>query len=47
VEDNLAGFPWPLAWGLDSGHLAPNLTLPLGMTASVADDGRRLWLGEG
>jgi len=47
VEDSLAGFAWPLAWGLDSGHLAPNLTLPLGLTASLAEDGRRLWLGEG
>lgn len=33
--DALAGFSWPLAWGLPSGHLAPNLTLPLGLPARL------------
>jgi muramoyltetrapeptide carboxypeptidase len=47
VEDSLAGFAWPLAWGLDSGHLRPNLTLPLGLTATLETKDRRLWLGEG
>ena len=47
VEDSLAGFAWPLAWGLDSGHLAPNLTLPLGLAASLDGDGQLLRLGEG
>jgi muramoyltetrapeptide carboxypeptidase len=46
VEDSLAGFSWPLAWGLDSGHLRPNGTLPLGLTVSM-DGGERLRLGEG
>lgn len=45
VEESTGGYPWPLAWGLDSGHLRPNLTLPLGLTASEGG-GLRLWLGE-
>jgi muramoyltetrapeptide carboxypeptidase len=47
VEDSLTGFPWPLAWGLPSGHLRPNLTLPLGLMASLESGERRLWLGGG
>ena len=39
IADNLRGFAWPLAWGLESGHRAPNLTLPLGMAARL-DAGR-------
>jgi muramoyltetrapeptide carboxypeptidase len=35
IADNLRGFEWPLAWGLESGHRAPNLTLPLGMAARL------------
>lgn len=31
VEQSVAGFDWPLAWGLESGHLRPNRTLPLGL----------------
>jgi muramoyltetrapeptide carboxypeptidase len=31
----LAGFSWPLARGLPSGHFAPNLTLPLGLPARL------------
>lgn len=44
VEDALAGFSWPLAWGLESGHVAPNRTLPVGLPARL--DGGRLLLGE-
>jgi muramoyltetrapeptide carboxypeptidase len=48
IEDNLSGFSWPLAWGLESGHRFPNLTLPLGLPARL-DAGRtggcRLALG--
>jgi muramoyltetrapeptide carboxypeptidase len=47
VEDSLAGLARPLAWGLDSGHLRPNLTLPLGLMATLESKERRLWLGEG
>jgi muramoyltetrapeptide carboxypeptidase len=45
VAESLGGFPWPLAWGLDSGHLRPNLTLPLGLTASLEGGDRHLWIG--
>jgi muramoyltetrapeptide carboxypeptidase len=39
VADSLSAFPWPLAWGLDSGHRPPNLTLPLGLPARLAAGG--------
>ncbi len=50
VEEGLAGFSWPLAWGLDVGHRAPNLTLPLGLMARMEAEagvprGNRLTLG--
>jgi muramoyltetrapeptide carboxypeptidase len=45
VMDGLAHFSWPLAWGLESGHATPNLTLPLGLPARLAADGR-LVLGD-
>jgi muramoyltetrapeptide carboxypeptidase len=45
VMDGLARFSWPLAWGLESGHATPNLTLPLGLPARLSADGR-LVLGE-
>ena len=35
IADSLSAFPWPLAWGLDSGHRSPNLTLPLGLPARL------------
>jgi muramoyltetrapeptide carboxypeptidase len=47
VGAGVAGFPWPLAWGLESGHLAPNLTLPMGLPARLNGGGSRLVLGEG
>ena len=45
VGGGVAGFSWPLAWGLESGHIAPNRTLPLGLMARLEDG--RLVLGEG
>jgi muramoyltetrapeptide carboxypeptidase len=50
VEEGLAGFSWPLAWGLEAGHRPPNLTLPLGLMARMeavagARRGDRLTLG--
>jgi muramoyltetrapeptide carboxypeptidase len=39
VADGLARFSWPLAWGLESGLVAPNRTLPVGLPASL--DGAR------
>jgi len=47
VGEALAGFSWPLAWGLPSGHAAPNRTLPLGLTARLPADAAQLVLGEG
>jgi len=47
VGEALAGFSWPLAWGLPSGHEAPNRTLPLGLTARLPADAAQLVLGEG
>jgi len=35
IADGLRSFEWPLAWGLDSGHRPPNLTLPLGMSVRL------------
>lgn len=32
----------PVAWGLEAGHRAPNRTLPLGLTARLEPEGRRL-----
>ncbi len=46
VADSLAGYPWPLAWGLESGHVPPNRTLPLGMAARLDATAGRLVLGE-
>jgi muramoyltetrapeptide carboxypeptidase len=39
IADNLRSFEWPLAWGLESGHRSPNLTLPLGMSAHLRPPG--------
>ncbi|HSN86662.1 MAG TPA: LD-carboxypeptidase [Thermoanaerobaculia bacterium] len=47
VSDSLAGLGVPVAWGLESGHLQPNWTLPLGLPARLEVDDCRLWLGEG
>ena len=47
LTDALAGFMPPLAWGLAAGHRAPNLTLPLGLTARLEPATRRLICGEG
>lgn len=45
LEDTLAGFDWPVALGLESGHFPPNRTLPLGLPARLEEEGRRLVLG--
>jgi muramoyltetrapeptide carboxypeptidase LdcA involved in peptidoglycan recycling len=46
VGDSLARFSWPLAWGLESGHVAPNRTLPVGLPARLDGADGRLLLGE-
>lgn len=45
VVDSLSGFSWPLAWGLESGHEKPNLTLPLGLTARLREQTGEFLLG--
>jgi muramoyltetrapeptide carboxypeptidase len=35
VGDAVAGHSWPVAFGFPAGHLAPNLTLPLGLPARL------------
>lgn len=47
VGEAVADFPWPVAWGLPSGHWAPNRTLPLGLPARLDGEAPRLVLGEG
>ncbi len=46
VGEALSGYPWPLAWGQESGHVAPNRTLPLGLGARLTPDAAQLVLGE-
>lgn len=47
VASSLSGFSWPLAWGLESGHFAPNRTLPVGLPARLDTANSRLVLGLG
>ncbi|HSF43105.1 MAG TPA: LD-carboxypeptidase [Thermoanaerobaculia bacterium] len=47
VASNLSGFSWPLAWGLEIGHVAPNRTLPVGLPARLDTANGRLLLGLG
>ena len=47
VGEAVARFDWPVAWGLPSGHRAPNRTLPLGLPARLEGEAPRLVLGEG
>lgn len=46
VQESLSHFSWPLVWGLESGHFAPNRTLPLGLPARLEAGSGRLVLGE-
>jgi muramoyltetrapeptide carboxypeptidase len=45
LRQALADLPGPFAWGLDAGHRAPNLTLPLGLPARLDPQAGRLVLG--
>ncbi|HKV07436.1 MAG TPA: LD-carboxypeptidase [Thermoanaerobaculia bacterium] len=47
VAGSLSGYSWPLAWGLESGHFAPNRTLPVGLPARLDTANGRLVLGLG
>ncbi len=44
-REHAAALGVPLAWGLEAGHDAPNLTLPLGVFARLDPASRRLTLG--
>jgi len=46
IADSLARYSWPLAFGLASGHVPPNRTLPLGQMARLDAEAGRLVLGE-
>ncbi len=46
IADGLARFSWPLAWGLECGHVAPNRTLPVGLPARLDRQAGRLVLGD-
>ena len=46
VDESLSGFSWPLAWGLPSGHVPPNWTLPVGMPARLEAGSLRMVIGE-
>jgi muramoyltetrapeptide carboxypeptidase len=46
VAESLAGFPWPLAWGLPTGHVPPHWTLPLGLTARLEAGSLRIVIGD-
>ena len=46
IAEGLARFSWPLAWGLESGHAAPNRTLPVGLPARLDAEAHRIVLGE-
>jgi len=45
VDESLSGFSWPLAWGLPTGHVPPNWTLPLGLPARFAAGSLRMVIG--
>jgi muramoyltetrapeptide carboxypeptidase LdcA involved in peptidoglycan recycling len=45
LRQALGDVPWPIAWGVAAGHLAPNLTLPLGLPARLDPAAARLVLG--
>jgi muramoyltetrapeptide carboxypeptidase len=50
IDGSVAGFSWPVGWGLPSGHFAPNWTLPVGLSARLApldNESLQLVLGEG
>lgn len=42
LSETLEEHPWPVAYGLEAGHEAPNLTLPLGLPASLDPAGGTL-----
>jgi muramoyltetrapeptide carboxypeptidase len=45
VDESLAGFSWPLAWGLPTGHVPQNWTLPMGLPARLEAGSLRMVIG--
>ncbi len=45
LADAVGGFTWPLATGVEAGHEAPNLTLPLGAPARLDPEAGGLLVG--
>ncbi|MES1242453.1 MAG: LD-carboxypeptidase [Acidobacteriota bacterium] len=45
VDENLSGYSWPLAWGLPTGHVPQNWTLPLGLPARLEAGSLRMVIG--
>jgi muramoyltetrapeptide carboxypeptidase LdcA involved in peptidoglycan recycling len=45
VAEGLAQYSWPLGWGLECGHAAPNRTFPVGLPASLDGARSRLLIG--
>lgn len=46
VDESLSGLSWPLAWGLPTGHVPPNWTLPLGLPARLNAGSLRMVIGD-
>ncbi|MEM7480258.1 MAG: LD-carboxypeptidase [Acidobacteriota bacterium] len=46
LEEAVKGFPWPVFWGLECGHQAPNRTLPMGLQARLEMAAGRMELFE-
>jgi muramoyltetrapeptide carboxypeptidase len=45
VDENLSEFSWPLAWGLPTGHVPQNWTLPMGLSARLEAGSLRMVIG--
>lgn len=46
LQEQLGGYDFPIAWGVDFGHTDPMLTLPLGVLAAMDTDSQTLTLLE-
>jgi muramoyltetrapeptide carboxypeptidase len=45
VDENLSGYSWPLAWGLPTGHVPQNWTLPMGLPARLEAGSLKMVIG--
>jgi muramoyltetrapeptide carboxypeptidase len=45
VDESLSGYSWPLAWGLPTGHVPQNWTLPMGLSARLEAGSLRMVIG--